>query len=123
MNFFFLRKKTKKKKSHLLWIPKRGKTPPNAERAKLFAARELAAKTGYASTKNVNMPEYTRMVLSKTKLMSVNDLHSQVCSRNQDYGKAHIAGRGLNSPGSKECTANYWYNPMHIRIYGPSKYE
>lgn len=93
--FFFLRpfdvKRTKRKatqhdqnENHLLWIPKRGKTPPNVERAKLFAARELAAKTGYASTKNVKMPEYTRMVLSNTEFVSVNDLRSQVCSRNQD---------------------------------------
>lgn len=31
--------------------------PPKDERVKLFAARALAAKVGYASTRNVKMPE------------------------------------------------------------------
>lgn len=30
--------------------------PPKLERMKLFAARALAAKVGYASTRNVKMP-------------------------------------------------------------------
>jgi hypothetical protein len=43
--------------ANLLWIPNRGKIPPNDDRVKLFAARALAANVGYASTRNVKMPE------------------------------------------------------------------
>ena len=32
--------------TNLLWIPNRGKMPPNDDRMKLFAARALAAKVG-----------------------------------------------------------------------------
>lgn len=32
--------------ANLLWIPNRGKTPPNVDRVKLFAASALAAKVG-----------------------------------------------------------------------------
>lgn len=57
----------------LLWIPKRGNIAPNVDRVKLLAANALAAYVGYASTRNVKMPEYTNMVLvplSATRLMS-----------------------------------------------------
>jgi hypothetical protein len=37
--------------------------PPKLLRAKLFAARELAAYTGYASTRKVKMPLKTRIKL------------------------------------------------------------
>lgn len=52
-----------RKKWCSLWIPKSGKIAPKLDRAKLFAANALAANVGYASTKNVKTPEYTRIVL------------------------------------------------------------
>jgi hypothetical protein len=42
---------------NLLCVPKRGKIPPKLDRAKLLAASALAANSGYASTRNVKMPE------------------------------------------------------------------
>lgn len=41
--------------------------PPKDDRVKLLAASALAAKVGYASTKNVKIPEYTRIVLERHK--------------------------------------------------------
>jgi hypothetical protein len=42
---------------NVLCVPKRGKIPPKLDRAKLLAANALAANSGYASTRNVKMPE------------------------------------------------------------------
>ena len=52
---------------NLLYVPNRGKTPAKLDRAKLFAASALAANSGYASTRNVKIPEYTRMTLQEKK--------------------------------------------------------
>lgn len=49
-----------------LCVPNSGNTPPNVDRTKLLAAKALAAKVGYASTRNVKIPEYTRIVLGKS---------------------------------------------------------
>lgn len=46
-----------------LWSPKRGKAPANMQRAKLLAARALAAYPGYASTRKVQTPEKTKNML------------------------------------------------------------
>lgn len=48
-----------------LCVPNKGNTPPNVDRTKLLAAKALAAKVGYASTRKVKIPEYTRMVLGR----------------------------------------------------------
>jgi hypothetical protein len=53
--------------TNLLCIPNKGKMPPKLDRMKLFAASALAAKVGYASTRNVKTPEKTRIVLNVTR--------------------------------------------------------
>ena len=45
--------------------------PPKDDRVKLLAASALAANVGYASTKKVKMPEYTRIVLEVTRPISI----------------------------------------------------
>lgn len=55
---------------YLLYVPNRGKIPAKLDRAKLLAASALAAYKGYASTKKVKMPEYTRTVLHRSVLFS-----------------------------------------------------
>ena len=59
-----------KERGHLLCIPNSGNMPPKDDRVKLFAARALAANVGYASTRNVKTPEYTRIVLAVTRSIS-----------------------------------------------------
>lgn len=46
-----------------LWFPNSGKTAPKLDRIKLLAAKALAAYMGYASTRKVKIPEYTKIVL------------------------------------------------------------
>lgn len=67
-----------KHQEDLLWIPNSGKIPPKEDRVKLLAASALAANVGYASTKNVKIPEYTRIVLEVTRRISITISKSQV---------------------------------------------
>lgn len=59
--------KDTEERKNLLCMPNKGKIPPKLDRMKLFAASALAAKVGYASTRNVKTPENTRIVLEVTQ--------------------------------------------------------
>ena len=48
---------------HVLASPKSGNIAANMLRAKLLAAKALAAYSGYESTRNVKTPEKIKMVL------------------------------------------------------------
>lgn len=89
----------------LLCVPKRGNTPPKVDRVKPFAARALAAQSGYASTRNVKIPEYTRMVLSWISN------YPEELKKRQDI------------PPSEERATNNRNNPMDRGIYRPCKNE
>jgi hypothetical protein len=47
-----------------IWTPNNGKAAAKYDLANEFAARALAAYTGYASTRKVKTPEYTQITLS-----------------------------------------------------------
>jgi hypothetical protein len=103
------------KSTNLLCMPKRGKIPPKLDRMKLFAASALAAKVGYASTRNVKTPEKTRIVLCATRE------HVSIL-RIQNIPNA--GGRPVrNLPGAKKSTANDGRDPVHIGVDSPGEDE
>lgn len=94
-------------------MPNRGKIPPKLDRMKLFAASALAAKVGYASTRNVKTPEKTRIVLEVTRK------HVSI-PRMQNIPNA--GGRPVrNLPGAKKSTANDGRNPVYIKVDSPGE--
>lgn len=58
-----------------IWMPNSGNAAAKLERANEFAARALAAYSGYASTRKVNTPEKTRsMPAAKTALPMIGTI-------------------------------------------------
>lgn len=55
-------------------------SPPKLLLAKLFAASELAAYSGYASTRKVKMPLKTKSVLQVPKRLATVFLCDDTCS-------------------------------------------
>jgi hypothetical protein len=55
-------------------------SPPKLLLAKLFAASELAAYSGYASTRKVKMPLKTKRVLQVPKRLATGFLCDNTCS-------------------------------------------
>jgi hypothetical protein len=72
--------KQKIEKGHRLWSANNGKPTAKALLRKLLAAKALAAYDGYASTKNVHMPENVRK-RSSTKDSGSEDGHDPMHMR------------------------------------------
>lgn len=91
---------------NLLCMPNKGKIPPKLDRMKLFAASALAAKVGYASTRNVKTPEKTRIVLEVTRedVSTLLVWESEILTGEQ-LGTYPAPKRALPIIGAIQCTS------------------
>lgn len=94
------------KSTNLLCMPNRGKIPPKLDRMKLFAASALAAKVGYASTRNVKTPEKTRIVLCATREhVSIVRIQNIPNAGGRPVGTYPAPKRALPMMGAIQCTS------------------